>query len=139
MEVQIMTTELLAMLGGGASGFIFKLIGTMVSNQQVLTEGLIKKQKASDDSADRADKRGGPGGAWVRRFIVITVLFGVVVAPFLLAHSGDGVTVASEYSKWFGLMKGVNYETLYGYVILPEIRTSIITIVSFYFGSSTVK
>jgi hypothetical protein len=139
MEVQIMTTELIAMLGGGASGFIFKLIGTMVSNQQALTEGLIKKQKASDDSADRADKRGGPGGAWVRRFIVIVVLFGVVVAPFLLAHSGDGVTVASEYSKWFGLMKGVSYETLYGYVILPEIRTSIITIVSFYFGSSTVK
>lgn len=134
-----MTTELIAMLGGGASGFIFKLIGTMVSNQQALTEGLIKKQKASDDSADRADKRGGPGGAWVRRFIVIVVLFGVVVAPFLLAHSGDGVTVASEYSKWFGLMKGVSYETLYGYVILPEIRTSIITIVSFYFGSSTVK
>ena len=61
MEVQIMTTELLAMLGGGALGFIFKLIGTMVSNQ-ALTEGLIKKQKASDDSADRADKRGGPGG-----------------------------------------------------------------------------
>ena len=134
-----MTTELIAMLGGGASGFIFKLIGTMVSNQQALTEGLIKKQKASDDSADRADKRGGPGGAWVRRFIVIVVLFGVVVAPFLLAHSGDGVTVASEYSKWFGLIKGVSYETLYGYVILPEIRTSIITIVSFYFGSSTVK
>ena len=134
-----MTTELLAMLGGGASGFIFKLIGTMVSNQQAIAEGLIKKQRLSDESADRADKRGGPGGAWVRRFIVIVVLFGVVVAPFLLAHSGDGVTVASEYSKWFGLIKGTSYQTLHGYVILPEIRTSIITIVSFYFGSSTVK
>ena len=134
-----MTTELLAMLGGGASGFIFKLIGTMVSNQQAIAEGLIKKQRSSDESADRADKRGGPGGAWVRRFIVIVVLFGVVVAPFLLAHSGDGVTVASEYSKWFGFVKGTTYQTLYGYVILPEIRTSIITIVSFYFGSSTVK
>ena len=134
-----MTTELLAMLGGGASGFIFKLIGTMVSNQAAMTENLIKRSQAHTASADAADKRGGPGGAWVRRFIVIIVLFGVVVAPFLLAHSGDGVTVASEYSKWFGLSKGVNYQTLYGYVILPEIRTSIITIVSFYFGSSTVK
>lgn len=134
-----MTTELIAMLGGGASGFIFKLIGTMVSNQQAIAEGLIKKQRSSDESADRADKRGGPGGAWVRRFIVIIVLFGVVVAPFLLAHSGDGVTVASEYSKWWGMKKGTAYQTLYGYVILPEIRTSIITIVSFYFGSSTVK
>jgi len=127
-----MTTELLAMLGGGASGFIFKLIGTLVANQAAVTDGLIKRQKAHTESADAADKRGGAGGAWVRRFIVIVVLFGVVVAPFLLAHSGDGVTVASEYSEWWG-------QTLHGYVILPEIRTSIITIVSFYFGSSTVK
>ena len=55
-----MTTELIAMLGGGASGFIFKLIGTMVSNQQALTEGLIKRSKAHTDSANAADKRGGP-------------------------------------------------------------------------------
>ena len=134
-----MTTELIAMLGGGASGFIFKLIGTMVSNQQSIAEGLIKKQQAHTDSANAADKRGGPGGAWVRRFMVIVFSFGVVVAPFLLAHSGDGVTVASEYSKWFGFVKGTTYQTLHGYVILPEVRTSIITIVSFYFGSSTVK
>ena len=134
-----MTTELLAMLGGGASRFIFKLIGTMVSNQAAMTENLIKRSQAHTASADAADKRGGPGGAWVRRFIVIIVLFGVVIAPYLLAHSGDGITVATEYSKWFGLSKGVSYQTLYGYVILPEIRTSIITIVSFYFGSSTVK
>lgn len=134
-----MPTELIAMLGGGMSGFIFKLIGTMVSSQQANVENLIKKSEAHTSSADAADKRGGAGGAWVRRFIVVVVLFGVVIAPFILAHSGDGVTVAQEYSKWFGLIKGTTYQTLHGYVILPEIRTSIITIVSFYFGSSTVK
>jgi len=69
-----MTTELLAMLGGGASGFIFKLIGTLVANQAAVTDGLIKRQKAHTESADAADKRGGAGGAWVRRFIVIVVL-----------------------------------------------------------------
>ncbi len=40
-----MSTELLAMLGGGASGFIFKLIGTLVQNQAAVTKGLIEKQK----------------------------------------------------------------------------------------------
>ncbi len=40
-----MTPELLAMLGGGASGFIFKLVGTLVQNQAALTKGLIEKQK----------------------------------------------------------------------------------------------
>ena len=134
-----MPTELLAMLGGGMSGFIFKLIGTMVSAQQANVDNLIKKTEAHTESANQADKRGGVGGAWVRRFIVVVVLFGVVIAPFILAHSGDGVTVASEYSKWWGLSSGTIYQTLHGYVILPEIRTSIITIVSFYFGSSTVK
>ena len=33
------------------------------------------------------------GGEWTRRFIVIIVFFAVVIAPFLLAHSPEGVTV----------------------------------------------
>tara|TARA_Y100000287_G_C14144035_1_gene316169 strand:+ start:426 stop:833 length:408 start_codon:yes stop_codon:yes gene_type:complete len=134
-----MTTELLAMLGGGFSGFVFKLIGTMVQNQAAITEGLIKKQKASDESADAAAKRVDAFGAWTRRIIVLTVLFGVIIAPFILAHSEEGVTVATEYSKWFGLMKGTAYETLHGYIILPEIKTAVISIISFYFGSAAVS
>ena len=134
-----MTTELLAMLGGGFSGFVFKLIGTMVQNQAAITEGLIKKQQASDDSADRAAARVDAFGAWTRRIIVLTVLFGVIVAPFILAHSEEGVTVATEYSKWFGFAKGTAYQTLHGYIILPEIKTAVISIISFYFGSAAVS
>ena len=134
-----MSTELLAMLGGGASGFIFKLIGTLVQNQAAVTKGLIEKQKASDESADAAAKRVDAFGAWTRRIIVLTVLFGVIIAPFILAHSEEGVTVASEYSKWFGFSKGTNYQTLHGYIILPEIKTAVISIISFYFGSAAVS
>jgi|TARA_R100000479_G_scaffold54321_2_gene25720 hypothetical protein len=134
-----MTTELLAMLGGGFSGFVFKLIGTMVQNQAAVTEGLIKKQQASDESADRAAARVDAFGAWTRRIIVLTVLFGVIIAPFILAHSEEGVTVASEYSKWFGFAKGTTYQTLHGYIILPEIKTAVISIISFYFGSAAVS
>ena len=54
-----MTTELIAMLGGGASGFLFKLIGTMVTAQQNNVSNLIKKQEAMDASADAAAKRTG--------------------------------------------------------------------------------
>ncbi len=134
-----MTTELLAMLGGGFSGFVFKLIGTMVQNQAAITEGLIKKQQASDASADAAAARVDAFGAWTRRIIVLTVLFGVIIAPFILAHSEEGVTVASEYSKWFGFSKGTVYQTLHGYIILPEIKTAVISIISFYFGSAAVS
>ena len=134
-----MTTELIAMLGGGASGFLFKLIGTMVTAQQNNVNNLIKRQEASSASADAAAKRTGDGGAWVRRVIVVTVLFGVIIAPFILAHSDEGVTVASENSKFFGFIKGTTYQTLQGYVILPEIRQTVLAIVGFYFGSSSVK
>ena len=134
-----MTTELIAMLGGGASGFLFKLIGTMVTAQQNNVSSLLKKQKASDESADAAAKRTGDGGVWVRRVIVVTVLFGVIIAPFILAHSNEGVTVANEYSKFFGFIKGTTYQTLHGYVKLPEIRQTVLAIVGFYFGSSSVK
>jgi hypothetical protein len=134
-----MSTELLAMLGGGASGFIFKLIGTLVQNQAAVTEGLIKKQKASDESANQASQRVDAFGAWTRRIIVLTVLFGVIIAPFILAHSEEGVTVASEYSKWFGFASGTTYQTLHGYIILPEIKTAVISIISFYFGSAAVS
>ena len=133
-----MTTELIAMLGGGASGFLFKLIGTMVTAQQSNVNSLIKKQKGFDESADAAAKRTGDGGAWVRRIIVVTVLFGVIIAPFILAHSDEGVTVAKNYN-WLWLFKGTSFQTLHGYVILPEIRQTVLAIVGFYFGSSSVK
>ena len=64
---------------------------------------MIKKQAAADKSHQKAATR---GGEWVRRVIVCTVLFAVVVAPFLLAHSPEGVTVGQETSHFFGLFKG---------------------------------
>ena len=39
-----MTTELLALLGGGFSGFIFKLIGSLVQAQQANTQALLQKE-----------------------------------------------------------------------------------------------
>ena len=131
-----MTPELVAMLGGGASGFIFKLIGQLISNQAAVTNAMIQKQKAADESHQKAAAR---GGEWVRRVIVCTVLFAVVVAPFLLAHSPEGVTVGQETSHFIGLFNGIKYQTLNGYLILQEVRQTVLAIVGFYFGSSTIK
>ena len=131
-----MTTELIAMLGGGASGFLFKLIGQLVANQQGTVDAMLKKQATADESHQKAATR---GGEWVRRVIVCTVLVGVVIAPFILAHSPEGVTVGQESKGFFGLFGGVKYQTLNGYLILPEIRQTVLAIVGFYFGSSTIK
>ena len=131
-----MTPELIAMIGGSASGFVFKLIGTLAANQQANLQAVLNKQKAADESHNHAAKR---GGEWVRRVIVITVLFGVIVAPFILAHSPEGITVGKDSKYLFGLFSSTSYETLSGYVILPEIRQTVLAIVGFYFGSSTIK
>jgi hypothetical protein len=97
---------------------------------------MLKKQAAADESHQKAATR---GGEWVRRVIVCTVLFAVVVAPFILAHSPEGVTVGQETKGFFGLFGGVKYQTLNGYLILPEVRQTVLAIVGFYFGSSTIK
>lgn len=133
-----MTPELIAMLGGGVSGFIMKLIGYQAQNQAQLFERMIVKQTSADDSADRAAKR--DSGVVVRRALVAIIFFAIVAAPFIFAFFPDvGVTTARETSGLFGLFKSVKWETLEGFVILPEIRQTALAIVGFYFGSSQVK
>ena len=131
-----MTTELIALLGGGFSGFIFKLIGSLVQAQQTNIQSMLQKQEIADASHDKASKR---GGEWVRRLIVCVVLFAVVVAPFILAHSPEGITVGTSSTFLFGLFDSTSYETLEGYVILPEVRQTVLAIVGYYFGSSSIK
>ena len=132
-----MTPELLAMLGGGLSGFVMKLIGTQMENQARPFERTIGKQKAADESADAAAKR--HSGVLVRRFLVVATVFAIVVAPFVFAWTDVGVSVARETNGFLGFFKTVRWETVQGFVILPEIRQTALAIVGFYFGSSQIK
>ena len=59
-----MTPELIAMLGGGISGFVMKLIGAQMESQARQFERMITSQQAADASADAAAKR--DGGVLVR-------------------------------------------------------------------------
>jgi hypothetical protein len=117
-----MTPEVLSLLGGGFAGFTFRLIGSLVEAQQANVAALISKQEAADR---------------VRRGIVATILFAVVIAPFILAFFSTGVTVGSE-TGLFGI-NFTNWKTLDGFVILPEIKQTLIAIVGYYFGSSQIK
>jgi hypothetical protein len=132
-----MTPELLAMLGGGVSGFIMKLIGAQMDNQARQLERMIGRQKAADKSADAAAKRSA--GVIVRRFLVASTVFAIVIAPFVFAWTDIGVSVARETDGFFGFFKTVKWDTVQGFVILPEIRQTALAIVGFYFGSSQIK
>jgi hypothetical protein len=132
-----MTPELIAMLGGGVSGFVMKLIGTQMENQSRQFERMIASQQTADASADAAAKRSS--GVIVRRFLVASTVFAIVIAPFIFAWSDVGVSVARETNGFLGLFKTLKWDTVQGFVILPEIRQTALAIVGFYFGSSQVK
>ena len=89
-----MTPELIAMLGGGVSGFVMKLVGAQMENQARQFERMIGKQQGADASADAAAKR--EGGVLVRRFLVVSTVFAIIVAPFVFAWTDVGVSVGRE-------------------------------------------
>jgi hypothetical protein len=131
-----MTVELLAMLGGGVSGFLMKLIAAQGEAQARALEAMIQRQNVADLSADKASAR---GGVWVRRGLVAITFFAIVVAPFVFAFTDVGVSVARETNGFLGLFKTLKWDTVQGFVILPEVRQTALAIVGFYFGSSQVK
>ena len=134
-----MSIELLAMLGGGVSGFLMKFIASQAEAQSRALNAMIQRQDVADVSADKAS---GRGGIWIRRIFVACILFAVIIAPFILAYSGHGVTVERE--GWGGIFKFLGFgrdswETVQGFVILPEVRQGMLAVIGFYFGSSQVK
>jgi hypothetical protein len=131
-----MTPELLAMLGGGVSGFVMKMIAAQADSQARLFERMIARQTVADNSADKAAAR---GGIYMRRAITAAVIFAIVIAPFVFAFTDIGVSIQSESKGFLGLFKRLEWSTVQGFVILPEIRQTALAIVGFYFGSSQVK
>lgn len=142
-----MSVELIAMLGGSLSGFVMKLIAAQAQNQAAMLENVIKKQQLADDSADRAAARSGAAGAVVRRTIALCTLFAVIFAPFVLAFFNEPVTIeAGSKGGLLGFLgisqmfdSGNGWIELQGYVLLPEVRQTMLALVGFYFGSSQVK
>ena len=138
-----MTLELITMLGGAITGFIFRYMAERAKEKADLMKLALNLKKASDDSADRAAKRVPVDvGKWVRRVIVCCVLFGVILAPFLLSLMGLSTIVQVETTNptWgFGLFGGgseIFFVELKGYLMMPEVRQSLTAIVGFYFGNA---
>ena len=131
------------MLGGAITGFIFRYMAERAKEKADLMKLALNLKKASDDSADRAAKRVPVDvGKWVRRVIVCCVLFGVILAPFLLSLIGLSTIVQVETTNptWgFGLFGGgseIFFVELKGYLMMPEVRQSLTAIVGFYFGNA---
>ena len=134
-----MSLELISLIGGNVTGFVTRLIASQIESQQRMLEAQVKKQEVADASADAAAKRGG--GVWVRRIIACSILFAVIVAPFILALIDIPVAVEKETMVGFFsfLINKVQYEQVTGFILLPEVRQGMLALLGFYFGSSMVK
>ena len=84
----LLTTEFLSLVGGSLTGFIFKSIAEKRQNEQERFNRLLDANKVSNESYNQAIERvGSDAGKWVRRFIVLCILFGTIIAPFVLPYA----------------------------------------------------
>lgn len=138
-----MTPELLSLIGGGVTGFLFKYWAQRAQDQKEMFERLIKANQQTTDNQDKAAQRVPLDvGKNVRRLIVLTCLFAVVAAPFVLPFFG--IPTFAEFTQnqpqsFFGLIPDTTrryFVEIPGYFLAQENRQVLLAIVGFYFGSA---
>jgi len=138
-----MTPELLSLIGGGFTGFLFKYLAQRAQDQKEMFDRLIKANAQTTENQDKAAQRVPIDvGKNIRRLIVLTCLFAVVAAPFVLPFFGIPTFV--EYTQkqpesLFGLIPETArryFVEIPGYFLAQENRQVLLAIVGFYFGSA---
>ena len=140
-----LTPEFLTLIASSATGFLFRFWSEKRKDQKEMFERAMARSKRQDESADLAVKRVGvDAGKVIRRTIVCTVLFGTIIAPFVLPFfeipTVVEVTETSPTFLWvFGGETSIKFQEVYGYLFTEENRQILLTIVGFYFGNAAGK
>jgi len=148
MFASLLTPEFLSLIGGSLTGFLFRTIAERRQNEKERfdrTLSLIDKRKEVADAA--VERVSVSAGKTVRRFIVLCILFGTIIAPFILPFFGIPTVVELEETKYapldlfglFGTNTYVSFETINGYLFTTENRQILVTIVGFYFGNASAR
>ncbi len=138
-------TDLLVMGASSALGFVFRFMAESRKAKDEALKRAIRSQEAATESADAAAKRGGAGGVWVRRFLVVSVVLAVIGFPFLASFFSvpTFVEISESSREWlFGLIGGkekISYHQVDGYLLVKENRTVLLAVSSFYFGQAAGK
>ena len=86
-------------------------------------------------------------GKVVRRIIVLCILFGTIIAPFILPFFEIPTVVEViekrssplDFFGLFGTNEYISFESINGFLLTAENRQILVTIVGFYFGSAAGK
>lgn len=141
-----MPTELISLMGGAFTGFIFRLIAAKAEESRNRFDRMMKAIDKADQSADKAAKRDGDVGKVVRQFIVVSVIFSIVISPFVMAILGIPTYMEVDYNNGgsvLGLLgedsSAKAFVEISGNLITSEIRQCLIAITGFYFGSASAS
>ena len=144
--MEFLSPDFLSLLAGSATGFLFKAMAERRAQEQERWKMAMGTAEKENEHANAAVGRVSiDAGKLVRRFIVLCIMFGTIIAPFIIAFS-DGVTTVVEheqtvYKPWdllglFGEEKVRTYTPVEGYLYTEENRQILVTIVGFYFGTA---
>ena len=145
MLTSFLTPEFLTLIGSSLTGFLFRYLSEKRKDQKEIFERAMARSKRQDESADLAVKRVSvDAGKIIRRIIVVTILFGTILAPFILPFFSipTVVEVTERSGSFFGLFGGdtsIKFQEVYGYLFTEENRQILLTIVGFYFGNAAGK
>ena len=93
----LLTTEFLSMVGGSLVGFIFRTMAEKRQDEKERFERTLSLIDKRTEVADAAAQRVSiEAGKVVRRIIVLCILFGTIIAPFLLPFFNIPVVVEVE-------------------------------------------
>lgn len=141
-----MPTELISLIGGAVTGFIFRLIAAKSEESRNRFNRMMKAIDKSDESADRAAKRDGDVGKAVRQFIVVSVIFSIVISPFVMAILGIPTYLEVDYNNGGSILGLIGEDVsskafveISGNLITSEIRQCLIAVTGFYFGSASAS
>ncbi len=101
--------ELAVTLGGTLVGFVMKMMANRAERDAQLFERALRLGDEDRQTHDAATKRDGRAGKFVRRIIVMAVLFMLTVVPFIAPLLGVPIITQTE-EGWslFGLIEGTN-------------------------------
>lgn len=142
----MISTELISLIGGGATGFLFRYMAQKAQDQKEMFNQLMAANKQTTENQDKAAQRVPLDvGRAVRQIIVLSVLFGTFLAPFVLPFFGIPTFVEVDAKTPEGLFGLIPESTrkffveINGYLFTSENRQILLSIIGFYFGSAAAS
>lgn len=138
--------ELLSLVGGSVVGFLFRYMAEKRKAEEENFKRLLEMNQRTNQNQNNAIQRVPlDAGKAVRQIIVLAVLFGTIIAPFVLPFFGIPTVVEVTQvhpEAFFGIIPETKENLFYyvsGYLFTQENRQILVSIVGFYFGSAAAS